>query len=182
MNQYLPAILVTAAICVVLVLLIALGWRNRLRRQSDVAAPEPAPGDLGAPSASAEGQYVSTTAGGDWLDRIAVHSLGLKSNAVLEVHPDGLLFVRNGAPNLYIGRAELSGVRRESGMAGKFVEKNGLLVLSWRLGDREVDTGFRPRRPADMVPLASAVAALAGTAADTITTTPKIPAEEKDTQ
>jgi hypothetical protein len=34
-------------------------------------------------------------------------------------------------------------------MAGKFVEKDGLLVLSWKLGSHELDTGFRTRRAAD---------------------------------
>lgn len=28
-------------------------------------------------------------------------------------------------------------------MAGKFVEKDGLLVLRWKLGTHELDTGFR---------------------------------------
>ena len=34
-------------------------------------------------------------------------------------------------------------------MAGKFVEKDGLLVLSWMLGSHELDTGFRTRRAND---------------------------------
>jgi hypothetical protein len=34
-------------------------------------------------------------------------------------------------------------------MAGKFVEKDGLLVLSWMLGTRELDSGFRTRRAED---------------------------------
>ncbi len=34
-------------------------------------------------------------------------------------------------------------------MAGKFVEKDGLLVLTWILGTHELDTGFRTRRAAD---------------------------------
>jgi hypothetical protein len=34
-------------------------------------------------------------------------------------------------------------------MAGKFVEKDGLLILSWTLGTHALDTGFRTRRAAD---------------------------------
>ena len=34
-------------------------------------------------------------------------------------------------------------------MAGKFVEKDGLLVLSWMLGGHELDTGFRTRHADD---------------------------------
>ena len=39
------------------------------------------------PLAAAEGQYVATTTAGDWLDRIAVHGLGIRTNAELSVHP-----------------------------------------------------------------------------------------------
>lgn len=182
MGQYFPAVLVTLAVCVVLILLIGIGWRNRVGRQAGVAAPATPPENLGEPAVSAEGQYVSTTTAGDWLDRIAVHSLGLKSNAVLEVHADGVRFVRSGAPDLYIPGTDLTGTRRESGMAGKFVEKDGLLVLSWRLGDREVDTGFRPRRAAEMRALETAVASLAVPVRGQHTTPSQNPAEEKDTK
>ena len=30
-------------------------------------------------------------------------------------------------------------------MVGKFVERDGLVVLTWDLGDTRVDTGFRAR-------------------------------------
>ena len=56
-----------------------------------------------------------------------------------------MLFDRSGAGPVFIPAASLTGVRQESGMAGKFVEKDGLLVLSWTLGSRELDTGFRTR-------------------------------------
>jgi hypothetical protein len=42
-------------------------------------------------------------------------------------------------------------------MAGKFVEKDGLLVVSWMLGSRELDTGFRTRRAGDKAPLLTAL-------------------------
>ena len=60
-----------------------------------------------------------------------------------------MLFDRSGAAPVFIPAARLTGVRQESGMAGKFVEKDGLLVLSWMLGSRELDTGFRTRRADD---------------------------------
>jgi hypothetical protein len=137
--------------------LIAVGWRNRLRRQSDVEPLPEVPAGLGAPLASADGQYVASTTAGDWLDRIAVHQLGLRTNAELSVHPDGVLFDRAGAGPVYIPAGQLTGVRQESGMAGKFVEKDGLLVLSWMLGSRELDTGFRTRRADDKTILFNAL-------------------------
>jgi len=129
--------------------LIWLGWRNRLKRQADVEPLPAVPDGLGEPLAAADGQYVATTTAGDWLDRIAVHQLGLRTNAGLSVHPEGVLFDRSGAGPVFIPAGRLTGVRQESGMAGKFVEKDGLLVLSWMLGTRELDTGFRTRRAED---------------------------------
>ncbi|MFD0759841.1 PH-like domain-containing protein [Arthrobacter ulcerisalmonis] len=147
MDRILPGLLMLAIIVVVFAL-IWLGWRNRLRRQADVETLPRCPRNRGA-LAAAEGQYVATTTGGDWLDRIAVQGLGIRTNATLSLYPHGVLFARDGAPDLYIPAAALVGVRQDSGMAGKFVEKDGLLVLSWMLGTRELDTGFRTRHAAD---------------------------------
>jgi hypothetical protein len=46
-------------------------------------------------------------------------------------------------------------------MAGKFVEKDGLAVLTWSLGGTLVDTGFRTRRAEDKARLVAAVQAVA---------------------
>jgi len=151
------SLILTLVLIGVALTLIAVGWRNRLRRQSDVEPLPEVPAALGAPLASADGQYVASTTAGDWLDRIAVHQLGIRTNAELSVHPDGVLFDRAGAGPVYIPAGQLTGVRQESGMAGKFVEKDGLLVLSWMLGSRELDTGFRTRRADDKTILFNAL-------------------------
>ena len=137
--------------------LIWFGWRNRLRRQSDVGPLPAIPAELGAAVAVADGQYVASTTAGDWLDRIAVHNLGIRTNAELSVHPEGVLFDRSGAGPVFIPAASLTGVRQESGMAGKFVEKDGLLVVSWMLGSRELDSGFRTRHADDKTTLLNAL-------------------------
>ena len=143
------SLLFTLVLIGVALALIAIGWRNRLRRQSDVEPLPKVPAELGAPLAAADGQYVASTTAGDWLDRIAVHNLGIRTNAKLSVHPEGVLFERAGAGPVFIPAGRLTGVRQESGMAGKFVEKDGLLVLSWMLGSHELDTGYRTRRAED---------------------------------
>jgi hypothetical protein len=148
MEKVLPGLAMLAVAAVVFAL-IGMGWRNRLRRQSDIEQLPAVPPELGAPLVAAEGQYVASTTAGDWLDRIAVHGLGIRTNARLSVHPQGVLMDRSGAPALFIPTATLSGIRQDSGMAGKFVEKDGLLVLSWTLGTHQLDTGFRTRRAAD---------------------------------
>lgn len=170
MNEYLPYILGIVVVAAVAIGLMRVGWRHRQARQSDVAAPPEVPAGLDTPVAAAAGQYVSSTTAGDWLDRISVHGLGMKSTADLSVHPQGVLISRGGAPDVFIPAADLESVRRESGMAGKFVEAGGLLVLGWRLGGHHLDTGFRPRRAADMATLVAAAESLipdAGPAAST---------------
>lgn len=158
--DWLAPVGLTVAIVAVLAALMGLGWRNRLRRQSGVAAPPEAPADPGPVLYTTEGQYVATTTAGDWLDRIAVHGLGVRSEAVVSVHPDGVLLARRGARDVYVPRSDLTGVRFESGMTGKFVEKDGLVVLTWLLNGEGVDTGFRTRHAADKAQLLAAVAAL----------------------
>ena len=148
MDKILPGLAMLAVVAVVFVLL-AMGWRNRLKRQSDVEQLPQVPAAPGEPTAAADGQYVATTTAGDWLDRIAVHGLGIRTNSTLEVYPHGVLYERSGAPALYIPAASLADVRQDSGMAGKLVEKDGLLVLAWTLGAHGLDTGFRTRRAAD---------------------------------
>jgi hypothetical protein len=156
MDRVLPGLLMLSLAVVVFVLL-AVGWRNRLRRQSDVEPLPAVPAGLGAPFAAADGQYVASTTAGDWLDRIAVYNLGIRTNAELSVHPEGVLFERSGAGPVFIPAGRLTGVRQDSGMAGKFVEKDGLLVLSWMLGIRELDSGFRTRRAEDKATLFKAL-------------------------
>jgi len=150
----------TLGIIALLVGLMALGWRNRLRRQSDVPEPAEPPADPGPVLYEAEGQYVATTTAGDWLDRIAVHGLGLRGNAVASVHPGGVLITRTGARTVFIPRDDLASVQLAGGMTGKFVEKEGLVILTWRLGAQAVDTGFRTRHAAHKAQLLAAVAAL----------------------
>ncbi len=164
MDTKLLSAIVTAAIIAVVLVMMWAGWRNRLKRQSDVEQLPPVPAAPGEPLAAAEGQYVATTTGGDWLDRVAVHSLGIRTNATLAVYPHGVLFDRSGAPALYIPAAALGGVRQDSGMAGKFVEKDGLLVLALMHGPHELDTGFRTRRGADKDTLYAALQELISSA------------------
>ena len=161
MGEYTSAILITLAIIVLCIGLILLGWRNRQRRQADVAAPEHTPQELGTQLREpAEGQYVCTTTAGDWLDRISVHQLGVRCNATLMIHDAGVLFARHGASDLFIPTDALRNIGRSSGMAGKFVEKDGLLVITWVLGQREVDTGFRPRYHHELPQLLSTLGAM----------------------
>lgn len=146
MSDKLVPTLLTILIVVVIFALIRWGWRGRVRRQAGLAAPAQAPRDLlQRATARVDGMYVVTTYTAQPLERIAGHDLGVRTNAEAIVAPDGVFLNRQGAPDVFIPRADLRAVSTASGMVGKFVERDGLVVLTWDLGDTRVDTGFRAR-------------------------------------
>jgi hypothetical protein len=137
------------------------GWRNRQSRQADLAPLPTVPDE--DKNRGVEGVYVATTSAGDWMDRIAVHELGVRSTADLAVSADGLIFHRQGAADVFIPVDRLTGVRTDRGIAGKVTaEKSGLVVVTWTHDGRELDTGFRPRRKADTAALTASISTLIG--------------------
>jgi hypothetical protein len=140
------------------------GWKNRVARQGDLPAPQSAPpGDGAAPDfgSAVEGVYASTTTADDWLDRIAAHGLGVRSNAWMQVGPAGVFFAREAAPDLFIPVSDLVGAQLAPGIAGKVTGGEGVVLVTWRLGGRTLDTGFHPRSREDREPLLAALSALA---------------------
>jgi hypothetical protein len=141
--------------------LMLRGWRRRALRHPGVDPAPALPADPGpALTPTAEGVYVATTTEGDWLDRVTARGLGARSAADMLVTAAGVGWRRRGAPDLWVPAADLVAVRRSDGMAGKFVERGGLVVVTWRSGDRALDTGFRPRHGDDTARLTDAVGTL----------------------
>ncbi|MGH3508493.1 MAG: hypothetical protein ACRDO2_14945 [Nocardioidaceae bacterium] len=153
-------VLVLVAVVVLAYLGMWRGWQARVRR-SRAALPElptpPAAGERGAVLAAAEGTYVSTTTEGNWLDRVAAHRLGSRSLGSLTVHERGLHFSRGRDVPLWVAAAELRDVCDERAQAGKVLPGGGIVLVTWRHGDARLDTGFAPRRDADVQPLLHAV-------------------------
>ncbi len=161
-------IVISAVVPLALVVaLMWLGWRGKLKRQAGVADLPPVPEDLGPAVISVPGQYVVTTSTGDWLDRLAVHGLGIRTPGVVNVHPEGVVIERKGALDLFIAKDAMTQVATQAGMAGKFVEKDGLVSISWHLADTEVDTGFRTTEAGAKRPLIEALQALLPEDSDT---------------
>ena len=137
------------------------GYRHRAGRQADLPQPaSAAPGEGLDPDEGVEGIYASTTTHGDWLDRIAVHGLGVRSNAMLTVANEGVFFAREAAPDLFIPAADIVGAELAPGIAGKVTGGDGVVLVTWRLGERTLDTGFHPRAKAERERLVEAVNAL----------------------
>ena len=95
------------------------------------------------------------------LDRVTAHGLGTRSVAAMAVTGAGVSWLRQGAPDVFAAADALVGARRADGIAGKVVPPGGIVVVTWRLGGTELDTGFRPGSAADADRLVAAVQRLA---------------------
>lgn len=135
--------LVALMLAIIAVVLWAMrrGWQARIRRQADLDEPAEATGE---PTPDAvPGLYIGTAFAGDWLDRVAAHGLGVRSRAQLDFSDEGIAIYRSGAPSLWIPAEAIAHVRVDRGVAGTVRSKDSVVVVTWRLGDRDLDTGFR---------------------------------------
>ena len=161
------------SIGIVLVLGLLALWgmrRGWLRRETTSAAwvpdlpPVPADADLGVPrSEPFTATYVSSTRAGDYLDRIVAHDLGVRSAAVVQVFDAGIRITRIGASDVLVPAASLRAVGTTNGIAGKFVGRDGIVVLTWLAGpadERDIDTGLHLRNSADRPRLLAAATTL----------------------
>lgn len=136
-------IIITALVILAAITMMLVGWRNLKARQAQI--PEPFAEFDDTIEHRFDGMYVATTKFDDWLDRIAVHDLGVRTNATLELGTAGIHLIRSGSRDVHIGWEHFEDVKRSNGMIGKFVEKNGLIVITWNRDGFSFDTGFRPR-------------------------------------
>ncbi len=119
------------------------GWANRATRQAGVPEPAERPDDHGALGRPVPGLFMGTSTHGDWLDRIVIADLGTRSRCELSWGATGLWFDRVGARGLFIPTSDVVGVRLDQGVAATVRAKDSVIVVTWRLGDAAVDTGFR---------------------------------------
>jgi hypothetical protein len=158
------ALTVTVLIVIVLALFgMRRGWKNKAKRQDAIPAPATIPAD-GPPvlGAGVEGTYLASTTADQWLDRIVVHSFGVPSKAVVTVRADGIAWEREGEPDFFIAKSDLSAVRLDRGIAGEVYEAGSVLIVTWRLGDAVLDTGFRAQQTESQIALATAIKTLLG--------------------
>ena len=144
------AVIVLVAALLLLWRMMFMGYRGKaLRQKRDLPRPIGSR-DWKGLSRSLEGVYVSTTDAENALDRIAAHGLGSRSAVQVGFVEEGIGFLRQGARSFVVPLADVVGVGHGPGMVGKWIGKEkGLVVLRWKLGDRVVDTGVRPRHPAE---------------------------------
>ena len=123
------------------------GWRRRVRRAHPDLPPPPQPpavGERGTPVvAPVRGLYVGTVTAGNWLDRVAADGLSARATASLQVTELGALIDRDGAGPVWLPAAALRSARVDVALAGKVMGPAGLLVIGWRHGPYELESGFR---------------------------------------
>ncbi|WP_328899229.1 hypothetical protein OHR86_03905 [Streptomyces sp. NBC_00441] len=131
--------------------LMRQGWKWRGNLQSDLPTPATAPEGFadGEKLLALSGRYHASTTAGQWLDRIVAHGLGTRSRVELTLTAEGLDVVRPGAADFFVPAADLRGARTERALAGKVLPEGGLLVITWALGDRLIDSGFRSDHSAE---------------------------------
>ena len=150
MARLLP-VLVIVGVLIVIFGGLALGWRARRRRQSGIPALDAPPADLGAIVLVDDLLYVATTRADAPLDRIAVAGLAFRSRAVVTVAESGILLDLAGTAPAFIAGSALRGVGRATWTVDRVVNRDGLVVVRWMLGDAEVDTYLRSASPDALV-------------------------------
>ncbi|MFC0682343.1 hypothetical protein ACFFGH_31320 [Lysobacter korlensis] len=144
----------TAAAALVLVILVVLlglmwlGWRNLRRRSAGIPAPLALPAESGAERYRTAGLHVATTHAGRPLDRVAVRGLAFRANADIRVTSGGVELRLAGGAECFVPAASVQGVERSSWTIDRAVERDGLVVLRWTLGETPVDTNLRVEDPA----------------------------------
>lgn len=119
------------------------GWTNRAARQAGIPEPPDSAPDSAEFSPPVAGLFLGTSAAGDWLDRIVVFDLGVRSRAHVSWGTAGIWIDRVGARSLFIPAEGIVDARTDQGVAGTVKAKESVVVVTWKLGDAVLDTGFR---------------------------------------
>ena len=125
-------------------------WLGKAKKFSHLPEPQvqiPASSVAVTPSFAA--RFAGSTVTGQWLNRVTVYALGTPRGVVASVHSDGIFINDDGDFRLWIPKTDLTEVRTGRGLAGDVVEPEGMIILSWNLGDQSIDTGLRVNRNLD---------------------------------
>lgn len=143
MNDRVTPGAIVIGVLLIALLLMYVGWRRRQRRQSFLPRPQPVPADPGIRLFAVEALYVASTVADDPLNRIAVAGLGFRARAVVEVFLHGVLLGIRGEPDAFLPASDLVGVDLSTWTIDRVVERDGLVKITWRLGETLIDSYLR---------------------------------------
>lgn len=132
--------LIALGIFALFVLFAFLSWRRRIAAQEKIVLK---PQEIEASDAGLKCFYVATTFAGRPLDRVIAHGLAHRGHASLSVTTAGVEVSRTGEVGFLIPSADLLLVSKGAAVIDRVVEKEGLVVLRWRLGSSVLETHFR---------------------------------------
>jgi hypothetical protein len=134
-----------ALVCIVAAWGMWVGWWHRAGRQAGLPELPTVPQTLGeVRTPRLTGLYVSTTTAGNWQDRVVARGLGVRANATVRLTDDGVIVDRDGADPIFVPVKDLIEVTTAPGIAGKVMgQADGILIIRWRLGETELDSGIR---------------------------------------
>ncbi len=142
----------TAVVLAVTALAVWGMWRSWRRRAAVDLPLRPVPAGY-VPALEAGGRYVGTAPAADWMQRVVASGLGAPGNATADVAEQGVRLERIGEPSVFIAADQITDVSLGRGVAGQVAEKDGLVLWYWSAGDTDLQTGFRPDHPDDVVSL-----------------------------
>ena len=149
-NVGLRTVLTLIVIAIILLSVYGMfrGWRKK-NRAGLAPIQTAAPHGANAISPKVAARFAGTTTSGNWLDRITNYELGTPRGIDFQVFDQGMFFTDSQEFNLWINKDQITQVRTGRGIAGDVVEKDGMLIITWQLGETHLDTGVRVSRHAD---------------------------------
>ena len=132
--------LFSLAFFAVLGLLAFISWRRRISKQEVLL---PSPFEVPNSSVGFKCFYVATTFANRPLERVIAHGLAHRGVAYLLITDSGLEVSRTGETSFLVPRADLIQVGSVSAVIDRAVEKDGLVVIKWKLGSEELESHFR---------------------------------------
>lgn len=154
-----PVTHVTSRIIFTLVVFAVIGlaiwgmrraWLGKATKFADLPAPQSQVPVSSIPvTEEVTARFAGSTVSGQWLNRITAHALGTPRGVVASVHSDGIFIKDDGDFSLWLPKSDLTQVRTGRGIAGDVVEPEGMVILTWNLGEQSIDTGLRVNRNLD---------------------------------
>jgi hypothetical protein len=172
-ERLIPAALVLALLALLL-LGMWLAWRARSKRDAGVAAGQPLPEGGIRPILTTDVLYVATTKAGQPLERLAIRGLAFRARAELTLAGEGVVLAVSGQEPIFLAATQLRSAQPATWTIDRVVESDGLIALSWRSGDTDVDSYLRvidpPQHSRVLSTLSSLISAQASPAPTNSTT------------